>query len=154
MITDFIYNDIVLYCKGWYYKDGNMLEDLGYLFSKIYGWVPTTIKEIAYFMLRAYTDYLYESGETHNYDAYQDWLTRFHREINDYMCLYHCDFNMACIRWVKFNFVQVGMKTIKLNRPIYNKKQYFRLGGKYANKQGMTYKHMNDIAINTFCKNV
>lgn len=155
IIENFRYNDIVLYCKGWYYKDGNMLEDLGYLFSKIYGWVPTDVKDIAYFMLRAYTTYLYESGQTHNYDAFNDSIANFQRNINDYMRLYECDFNMACIKWVRSFFVQVDVKTIKLNRPVYGKKCYFRLGPCDANKGiSMTYKHMNDIAIKTFCKDV
>lgn len=151
IIENFRYNDIVLYCKGWYYKNGNMLEDLGYLFSKIYGWVPTDIKDIAYFMLRAWDTYLDESGTRTNYGQCHGFA-EFNRVINNYMRLYDCDFNMACIKWVCSNFVEIGITTIRINRPVYNKNQYFRLGGEYANKQGMTYKHMNDIAIRTFGK--
>ena len=54
MIENFVYNDIVLYCKGWYQtpKGDIMLDDLGYLFGKIYAWTPKTEEEIAHFMMR------------------------------------------------------------------------------------------------------
>lgn len=154
IIKNFTYNDIVLYCKGWYYKNGNAIEDLGYLFSKVYGWIPTDVKDIAYFMLRAWEKYLDESDTRNNYGQCKDFA-EFQRTINDYMRLYDCDFNMACIKWVRDMFVQVDMKTIELNRPVYGKKEYFRLGPCDINKGiSMTYKHMNDIAVKTFCKDV
>ena len=31
MIENWVYNDIVLYSKGWYKSHGNMVEDLAYL---------------------------------------------------------------------------------------------------------------------------
>lgn len=53
MIKNFTFNDIVLYAKGWYARSENIVADLGYLLSKIYGWTPTREHDVAKMMLRA-----------------------------------------------------------------------------------------------------
>ena len=40
MITNYKYKDIILYAKGWYERK-DIVEDLSYLFSQIYGWNPS-----------------------------------------------------------------------------------------------------------------
>lgn len=57
MIENFVFNDVVLYSKGWY-KKTDLVSDLGYIFSTIYTWTPETEEEVARFMLMA-IDHLY-----------------------------------------------------------------------------------------------
>lgn len=153
MIENFIYNDIVLYCKGWYQtpKGDTMLDDLGYLFGKIYAWVPKTEEEIAHFMMRVLDKLYDEKGIRFDSESWINNFSGFYGEVKRNMRMYNCSFDMAII-WVVHAILQrLGRKEIKLNRPVYGKKEHFRMGqffGEYP--ISMTYKEMNNRAIEAF----
>lgn len=147
MIKDFMYNDIVLYCKGWYQKDDNMLEDLGYLFSKIYAWTPKTEKEIAPMMLRVLDEFNVKSGRN-IYSLYS-----FFSELHKYMSLYDISLDKAIILYVRSILQSLSKDEIKLNAPHYGKKEYFRMGSLWGRLPiSMTYTEMNRIANRMFNK--
>ena len=51
-IENFLYNDIVLYSKGWFSsKEDIVWKDLAYFFSKIYAFPPKNESEVALLML-------------------------------------------------------------------------------------------------------
>ena len=142
MIENFVYNDIVLYSKGWYQTpDGDtMLDDLGYLFSQIYAWTPKTEDDVARMMMRV-LDRLYTEQNKNFNDESSFSYSGFYDEI------------MAIILIVKSKLFQLKTSEIKLNPPVYGKKEHFRMGrlfGKYP--ISMTYKEMNNIAQNCFKK--
>lgn len=153
MIENFIYNDIVLYCKGWYQtpKGDTILDDLGYLFSKIYTWTPKTEEEIAHFMMRVLDKLYDEKGIRFDSESWINNFSGFHNEIKRNMRIYNCSFDMAII-WVVHSILQqLDRNEIKLNRPVYGKKEHFRMGqffGEYP--ISMTYKEMNNRAIKMF----
>lgn len=146
MIENFIFNDIVLYCKGWYQtpKGDTMLDDLGYLFSKVYAWTPKTEEDIAHFMIIV-LDTLYENKKFNN-----DFSNLFN-EVKRNMRLYQCSFDMGIILYVHSVLQGLSVKEIKLNAPHYGKKEHFRLGmllGEYPISQ--TYSEMNRRAQQVF----
>ena len=153
MIENFNYNDIILYCKGWYQtpEGDTMLDDLGYLFGKIYAWTPKTEEEIAHFMMRVLDKLWDEQGVKFDSESWIHNFSGFHNEIKRNMRMYNCSFDMAII-WVAHSLLQMlGREEIKLNRPVYGKKEHFRMGqlfGKYP--ISMTYKEMNNRAIKMF----
>lgn len=155
MITNFVYNDIVLYAKGWYEKTDNISNDLGYLFSKIYAWTPKTDQEIAHFMLIT-IDKLYEelglSFTTNGYGKYNNSFASFHEEINRRMHLYDVSYEMAIILWAMSKLMELDKNQIKLNAPKYGKKEHFRMGRAFGGKYpiSMTYTEMNRRAKQMF----
>ena len=153
MIKNFIYNDIVLYCKGWYQRDGNMLEDLGYLFSKIYAWTPTKENEIARMMMVA-LDKLYEEieGPISPYRFYNKHAI-FMDEIYKRMDIFEQSMDMAIIGLVRGVFQGLSKDEIKLNPPHYGRKEYFRMGSLFGMTPiSMTYTEMNRRAERMFNK--
>ena len=148
MIKNFIFNDIVLYCKGWYKtpKGNTMLDDLGYLFGKIYAWVPKTESEIAHFMIIVLDKLYSEMKLEHNND-----FSKLFDEVKRNIHLYECSFDMAIIYYVHSVLQGLSVKEIKLNAPYYGKKEHFRLGmllGEYPISQ--TYAEMNRRAQKVF----
>lgn len=148
MITNFLFNDIILYCKGWYQtpKGDTMLDDLGYLFGKIYAWIPKTESEIAYFMIIVLDKLYSEMKLEHNND-----FSKLFEEINRNMSLYKCSFDMAIILYVHSVLQGLSVDKIKLKAPHYGKKEHFRLGmllGEYPISQ--TYSEMNRRAQRAF----
>ena len=147
-IENFIFNDIVLYCKGWYQtpKGDTMLDDLGYLFSKIYAWTPKTESEIAHFMIKV-LDKLYSEIKLEHNNNFSELFDEVNRNIR----LYQCSFDMAIIYYVHSVLQGLSTEEIKLNAPHYGKKEHFRLGmllGEYPISQ--TYTEMNRIAQKAF----
>lgn len=151
MIKDFIFNDIVLYAKGWYQRSENIVDDLGYLFSKIYGWQPTTEKEVADFMVRV-LDKLYEQKEiTFKADSNMHCFTGFHNEVNRRMSIYNVSYNRAVILLVLSELQQLSVDEIKLKAPHFGKKEHFRMGMLFGEwPKSMTYKEMNKRAQKAF----
>lgn len=150
MIKNFIFNDIVLYCKGWYQtpKGDTMLDDLGYLFSKIYAWTPRTESEIAHFMIIVLDRLYSEMKLEHNND-----FSKLFNEVNRNIHLYQYSFDMAIIYYIRSVLLGLSTKEIKLNAPHYGKKEHFRLGmliGEYPISQ--TYAEMNRRAQKVFNK--
>lgn len=144
MITNFKYNDIVLHCKGWYQKDDNLLEDLGYLFSQIYGWTPKTENEIAPMMLRVLDKLNSEMGKPVSlYDVYNE----IHRRVN----IQEVSNDMAIILYVRSILQGLSKDEIQLNPPHYGKKEHFRMGSLFGKTPiSMTYTEMNRIAQKMF----
>lgn len=121
-----------------------MLDDLGYLFSKVYAWTPKTEEDIAHFMIIV-LDTLYENKKFNN-----DFSNLFN-EVKRNMRLYQCSFNMGIILYVHSVLQGLSTKEIKLNAPHYGKKEHFRLGmllGEYPISQ--TYSEMNRRAQRVF----
>ena len=152
-IENFIFNDIVLYCKGWYQSpDGDtIIDDLGYLFGEIYAWTPKTEEEVAHFMMRVLDKLFEEQGQIFRSESYMNSFSGFHEQIKRTMMLYNCSFDMAVI-WVVHSILQgLTVDHIKLNRPVYGKKKHFRMGGFFKKYPiSMTYKEMNNRAIKMF----
>ena len=151
MIENFLYNDIVLYSKGWYEKSDDICKDLGYLFSKIYGWTPTSEQDVADFMLRV-IDKLYEAqGRMFKADSYMSCFAGFHNEVRRDIRLYDLSYDKAVI-YVSLNILsQLSRDDIKLNPPHYGKKEHFRMGMLFGSwPKSMTYAEMNKRAQQAF----
>ena len=143
MITNFLYNDIVLYCRGWY-KRNSIIEDLSYLFSKIYGWAPTTENEVALMMLKV-IDKLYEELEI-KFSMSSGYYSLFNEAYRN-MKIYDYSIDMGIIYACKDILLNLPKDKIKLNCPHFGKNEHFRLGmlfGEYPISQ--TYAEMNRIA--------
>jgi len=155
MITNYKYNDIILYAKGWYAKN-DVIDDLAYLFAQIYGWNPVWIakskngaeSDIARFMLMVLDD-LKENNIHIRYTC--DKFALLIDEIKCKQTMYNITFDMATIFVVLSVLLEISSKDIKLNPPHFGKKEYFRLGrlGKEYPKS-MTYTSMNKIAQKAF----
>jgi hypothetical protein len=78
----------------------------------------------------------------------------FEQEIRNMIRLYDCSRDKAIIYLVLSVLYNLSNKEIKLNKPIYGKKEKFRLGNFFGkNKISMTYKEMNKIADKFFNNN-
>ena len=155
-IENFLYNDIVLYSKGWYRsKEDIAWKDLAYFFHKIYAFPLKSESEVALLMLLV-LEKLHKELELDRdpEKVSARWLStpyRLEQEIRRIMLLYDYDRDRATIQAVLNVLHVLSNEEIKLKRPVYSKKFPFRLGGcfvKYA--ISMTYKEMNRIAIKTF----
>lgn len=157
-IENFLYNDIVLYSKGWYERtDGEdgIIKDLSYLFSKINTWAPKNEKEVAHFMMRA-IDKLYEKMEI-KFDAeycgrWNNSFASFFDEINKRMLVYNVSFDRAVILWAMSIFFGLEKDKIKLNPPHFGKNEHFRMGQAFGGKLPIstTYTYMNNVAKKAF----
>lgn len=153
-IENFKYNDIVLYAKHWY-KQIDLCEDLGYLFSKIYAYTPKKECEISLYMLRVldnlYEELCIERSYSKGTGFFCATLTEFESEVRKNMMLYDCSRDIAIIKTSLFILYCLDNKMIKLNPPHFGKKERFRLGGFCCNYPiSMTYAEMNRIAKKTF----
>lgn len=154
-IENFLYNDIVLYSKGWFCSKENITwKDLAYFFSKIY-YPPKTESEVALLMLLV-LEKLHQKLELDRDPEKVSacWLStpfRLEQEIRRIMLFYNLERDGATIQAVLNVLHKLSNEEIKLNRPVYSKKFPFRLGG-YFNKYpiSMTYKEMNKRAIKMF----
>lgn len=154
MITNFIFNDIVLYAKGWYQRSKNICEDLDYLFSKIYGWTHPIEYEVADRMLRVLDKLYVEAGVYSGTKVPYGWLVEhylFEGEIRQRMQLYNCTREKAIILVVLSILQGLSREQIKLNSPHYGKKEHFRMGSLFGdNPISMTYTEMNRRAQKIF----
>jgi hypothetical protein len=154
-IENFLYNDIVLYSKGWFCSKENIVwKDLAYFFSKIY-FPPKSESEVALLMLLV----LEKLHKDLNLDRDPEkvpacWLStpyRLEQEIRRIMLLYDFGRDRATIQAVLHVLHKLSTEEIKLKRPIYSKKFPFRLGGYFTKYPiSMTYKEMNRKAIKMF----
>jgi hypothetical protein len=153
MVKDFRFNDIVLYSKGWLRSKNekdNMIDELGYLFSEIYGFEVSGEKEIARLMLRV-IDVLYEEMgikfDSERNGRFNNSFQSFFNEINNRMWLMSTSLDMAVILWAKSKLFELTLNEIKLNKPHYSKKGHFRIGSLPISA---TYKEMNKMAKKMF----
>ena len=151
MIKNYRFNDIVLYAKGWYQRK-DLIEDLGYLLSQVYGYSINNEEEVAMHMLRI-LDNLYDDLHISS-SCGSRWLythVDFELEVRKRMRLYDCSRDHAIILSVLSILLSLSNYEIELNPPYYGKHEYFRLGciGR-SYPISMTYTHMNRMAEKVF----
>ena len=136
-------SNFVLYSKGWY-QPVNKGEDEFAFIKKIlalddYPFL-TNEQDVVLFLLSKvdeYNEYIIE--KTHTYRPLR--LNIFESEVDRYMKIYGYSRRMAQIAAIRSFFL--GQSSIKLQKPIFNRKLY-KKGIKFGNwKPGMTYKEMN-----------
>ena len=153
MIKNFRYNDIILYCKGHLIRkdiiksghikvtNDDIIKDLGYLFSEIYGLCNLEESDIAHFMLRALDVYYKEAGVNFESETKDRNFATMHQDITNFMKFDKLNYNQACIRWVMSIFRwKIDMSTIELNPYHYARNKLFRARGPIS----MTYTEMNN----------
>jgi hypothetical protein len=156
-IKDYTFNDIILYSKGWYKGTGNICEDLGYFFSKIY-WVSDYNEgTIAMRMLHLLDDIYNKLSLNRNPEHLAGkWLathSQFEGEVRRLMMLYNYNRDMAIIHAVLGVLHSMTCDEIELKPPVFGKKERFRLGCiGYEYPISQTYKEMNRIAQKSFSK--
>ena len=156
-IENFTFNDIVLYAKGWYQCSDNICDDLGYFFSKVY-WVSNNNEgHIAMLMLRLLDDIYNKLSLNRNPERLAGkWLathTQFECKVSHLMDLYNYNRHQAIIHAVLGVLNSMTCDEIKLNPPVFGKKEKFRLGCIGHNYPiSQTYKEMNRIAKKCFEK--
>lgn len=149
VVKNFKYNDIVLYAKHWY-KHGDILDDLSYLFGKIFAYPPNGEVEIASMMLRVIDELYIEKGERFSKDTFLGFRSLYD-EAHKYMYFFKCSFDMAIIRVTLTILSNLTKDEIILKRPHYGKKEHFRMGNMVKDYPiSMTYAEMNRIAKKTF----
>ena len=151
-IENFLYNDIVLYSKGWFCsKEGIVWKDLAYFFSKIYAFPPKTESEVALLMLLILGKLHQEFELDRNPEKVSAcWLStpyRLEEEIRKSMSLHDFNRDRATIQVILNVLQTLSIKEIKLKRPVYSKKFPFRLD---RTPISMTYTEMNRRAIKMF----
>ena len=151
-IENFLYNNIVLYSKGWFHsKEDIVWKDLVYFFSEIYAFPPKTESEVALLMLLV-LEKLHKEFELDRDPEKVSacWLStpyRLEQEIRRIMLLYNCNRDRATIQAVLNVLHVLSNEEIKLKRPVYSKKFPFRLDRTHIS---MTYTEMNRRAIEIF----
>ena len=153
-LTNFRFNDIVLYAKCWYQRK-DIVEDLGYLFSQIYGWTPTKEQEIADMMVRVLDKLYIEMDIPQGYCEARFFNTHYHfeNEVRKYMWIYECSREKAIIQLVLGVLQGLSKDEIDLEPPYYGKHEHFRLGSLGPdNPISMTYTQMNRMAEKAFGK--
>ena len=151
-IENFLYNDIVLYSKGWFCsKEGIIWKDLAYFFSEIFAFPPKTEDEVALLMLIVLEKIHQEFELDRDPEKVSSrWLSTpylLEQEIRRIMLFYDYDRNRATIQAVLNVLQTLSNKEIKLKRPVYSKKFPFRLD---RTPISMTYTEMNRRAIKMF----
>lgn len=157
-IENFLYNDIVLYSKGWFCskdKECVVWKDLAYFFSEIYAFPPKTESEVSLLMLLVLEElHLKLNLDRDPKKVSSRWLStpyRLEQEIRRIMLLYDYDRDRATIQAVLNVLHILSNEEIKLKRPVYSKKFPFRLGGCFTKYPiSMTYAEMNRKAIKMF----
>lgn len=153
MIENFLYNDVVLYAKGWLEHKGNTTEEnLAYIFEQIYGWSSTNTDELSMFMLKVLDSLVEKIGDTKHWSG--AWISdhfHFEQEIRRRMSIHECSRGFAIILLVLAVLQGLSQEEIKLNRYIYGKGKYFRMGNTFGtNPISLTYTEMNNRAKKMF----
>ena len=152
-IKNFRYNDLVLYCKGWYEGTDDIFADFeryikmndDYCYPK-----QMTRKDVITHALRA-VDLVFNSfTNEERYNHYLGTMSKFYSKTTYTMLVYNIkDFEVATL-FVVLEFLQgLDKDQIDIIPPTY-KKNKPKLGWGY--KFGMTYQEMNKLAKATFKK--
>ena len=151
-VENFIFNDIVLYSKGWLYHKGDLTDDLKYLFSQVYAYTSENESEIALKMLRV-LDLLYQELELPK-DCAHKWLNthaEFEEEVRNRMWVQDISRDRSIILTVRSILQMLSQDEIKLNPPHYGKHEHFRMGSLFGTCPiSMTYTEMNRKAKKAF----
>lgn len=142
-ITNWTYNDIALYAKGWYERK-DLFKDMSYIFCEIYGYMPDNMHDIAHMMLLILDDLTshLEPGEKVWWDSY----ARIFEDVDHRVDFYDMDRDTAIISTVLSIVQGLDRKDVVLNKPVYSKHGYFRMRG----LKSMTYAQMNREAERFF----
>ena len=147
----FTYSDVVLYAKYWYERN-DLIDDLGYIFSNIFGWKSDCEHEIAQMMLMALDAFYEKVGIQLNRKEDGFWnnsFESFYRAIRERATFDNNSYDRAVIKHVLSILSRSpkdALKKLNIKPPHFGKKEHFRMNG----KQSMTYKEMNRIAKETF----
>lgn len=153
-ITDFPFNDVVLYAKGWYQRTDNIFEDIKKCIEEdnIYNiWPNMSSRDICSYMLRCldkiYT-YLDDNDKRNG-----RWLcshAAFLDKIEHNMRFRGNTYEEAIVYTILSILGELSIDEIELKKPKYGKGRR-RLGGMFNDYPiSMTYKEMNKIAQKTF----
>lgn len=155
-ITNWTYNDIALYAKGWYERK-DLFKDMSHIFCKIYGYMPDNMHDIAHMMLLALdsiSEHL-EPGEKVWWDSY----ARVFEDVDHRVDFYNMDRDTAIVSTVLSIVMGLERKDIAMKKPVYGKKEYFRSSpGLFASEEDVrknrtkTYAQMNREAEKYFEK--
>ena len=154
-ITNFTYNNLVLYAKGWYQTSDDIYDDIAYLLSEVYGWKSNDKDEIAMLTLKAVDnlyvlmDIKFDTAWTGRFNnSFASFLSAIQKEMNRNPDL---SFNDACIKWTINIFRMLTIHEIKLNPPHYGENEHFKMG-LYMGKPttDWTYEQMNKFAQESF----
>lgn len=124
-ITNWTYNDIALYAKGWYERK-DLFKDMAYIFCKIYGYEPDNMHDIAHMMLLV-MDSLSEHLE-HGEKIWWDSYARLFEDIDHRVNFYDMDRDTATVYAVLSIVQGLDRRDIALKKPVYGKHEYFRKG--------------------------
>ena len=151
-IENFLYNNIVLYSKGWFCsKEDIVWKDLAYFFNEIHAFPPKSESEVSLMMLLVLEKIHKEFELDRNPERVSTrWMAtpyQLEQEIRKSMQLHNFNRDRATIQVVLHVLQNLSREEIKLKRPVYSKKFPFRLDGTPIS---MTYKEMNKKAIEMF----
>ena len=149
-IKNFRFNDLVLFCKGWYEGSDDLFADFErYIRMNDDYYYPPKMshQDIIQYALKA-VDLVFDhftKEERHNH--YLGTMFKFYDYVRHKMWLYNKDFEETLL-FVVHEFLQgLERKQIELIPPTYGKGKP-KIGWHY--KEGMTYKQMNDEVKKVF----
>lgn len=153
-ITDFPFNDVVLYSKGWYIRTDNIFDDIKKCIEEdnIYNtWDNMSPRDICSYMLRCldkiYT-YLDDNDKRNGRWLYSH--AAFLDKIEHNMKFYNKTYEEAIVCTVLSILSELSVDEIELKKPKYGKGRR-RMGGMFQNYPiSMTYTQMNKIAKKFF----
>lgn len=155
-ITNFTYNDVVLYAKGWYQRTDNVFNDIKECIEEdnyYITWDKMSPKDICGHMLRCLDkiyDYLDDDDKKNG-----RWLcshAAFLEKIEHNIKFYGNTYEEAIVYTVLSILAGLSVDEIELKAPKYGKGRR-RIGGILSNYPiSMTYKEMNKLAQLSFNK--
>lgn len=155
-ITNFTYNDVVLYAKGWYQRTDNVFNDIKECIEEdnyYITWDKMSPKDICGHMLRCLDkiyDYLDNDDKKNG-----RWLcshAAFLEKIEHNIKFYGNTYEEAIVYTVLSILAGLSVDEIELKAPKYGKGRR-RIGGILGNYPiSMTYKEMNKLAQLSFNK--
>lgn len=153
-ITDFPFNDVVLYSKGWYERTNNIFDDIKKCIEEdnIYNtWDNMSPRDICSYMLRCldkiYT-YLDDNDKRNGRWLYSH--AAFLDKIEHNMKFYNKTYEEAIVYTVLSILSELSVDEIELKKPKYGKGRR-RMGGMFQNYPiSMTYTQMNKIVKKIF----
>lgn len=143
-LRNFRFNDLVLYCKGWYEGTNDIFVDFErYIrMNEDYFYPPKMSRQdIIQYSLKAIDIVLENLTKEERHNHYLGTMAKFYDYVRHKMWLYNKDFEETLL-FVVHEFLQgLDRKQIELIPPTYGKGKP-KIGWGY--KQGMTYKEMNN----------
>ena len=143
-LRNFRFNDLVLYCKGWYEGTNDIFVDFErYIrMNEDYFYPPKMSRQdIIQYSLKAIDLVFDRLTKEERSNHYLGTMAKFYDYVRHKMWLYNKDFEETLL-FVVHEFLQgLDRKQIELIPPTYGKSKP-KIGWSY--KQGMTYKEMNN----------